>query len=138
MPRYAATILVVEDEKPILRMIVKSLAREKSYRVLTAASAEHGLDVGRFDRRTITLLISNVMLPGMSGSEIARRIKKVRPHMAVILIDGKGNGKLAVLAKNDGWRVLRKTQAGDALLACVRHEIGHLAVPAKKANAAGR
>ena len=119
----AATILVVEDEPDILKLIRTALSKVPTYTVLCARSGEEGLKISLASRRTIHLLVSNVFLPGMLGSTMAAKIKAQRPRMRVILVDGKGRGKLALLGLNAGWEVLRKPQTGAALLERVRAEL---------------
>lgn len=119
-------ILVVEDEKAILKVILAGLAGMTEYKVMVAVTAEEGLRLGLDLRRKVDMLLSNVMLPGMSGTELAGRLKAKRPDLLVVLIDGKGSGNLATLARQSGWRVLRKAGTGAALLERIRSELESL------------
>ena len=79
------TILVVEDETGIRELIRKILRRER-YRVLEAGSAEEALAAAQ--GQTIDLLITDVMLPGIRGPELAHRIQQAAPHVKTLFISG--------------------------------------------------
>jgi len=68
-------------------------------------------------KRTIHLLISDVMMPDMSGPDLASVLKKRRPEMHVMLMSGYANGSMLVL--NHGWHFIRKPFLPTALLAGV-------------------
>ena len=71
---------------------------------------------------TIHLLLANAILPGMLGTDVAVKLKAVRPAMRVILLTGKAHKDLAVL--NGGFQRLEKARAGEDLLERVRAELG--------------
>lgn len=82
-----ATILVAEDEEGVRELAVSALER-RGYRVLQAASGEEALRVaGGFDG-TIHLLVSDVVMPGLKGPELAARLRAMRPGIKVLLISG--------------------------------------------------
>jgi len=80
-----ATILVVEDEGGIRELIRKILQRE-GYRVLEAGSAEEALTVAQ--GQAVDLLITDVMLPGTRGPELARRMQQAAPRLRTLFISG--------------------------------------------------
>jgi CheY-like chemotaxis protein len=80
-----ATILVVDDETGIRELIRKILRRER-YRVLEAGSAEEALAAAQ--GQTVDLLITDVMLPGMHGPELARRMQQAAPRLKILFISG--------------------------------------------------
>ncbi|MFW5947523.1 MAG: PAS domain-containing protein [Gemmatimonadota bacterium] len=84
--RGTETILVVEDEKPV-RTVVQRILEGQGYRVRTAGSAAEALRVtGTED--PIHLLLTDIVLPDLSGRELARRLVEARPGLAVILTSG--------------------------------------------------
>ena len=109
----AATILVVEDEAGIRELIRKILQRER-YRVLEAGSAEEALALAQ--GQSIDLLITDVMLPGIHGPELARRMQQATPHLKILFISGY-TGEEQVPA---GARFLAKPFTLSALLDKVR------------------
>ena len=84
-PGEPATILVVEDETGIRELIRKILQRER-YRVLEAGSAEEALTIAQ--GQSIDLLITDVMLPGIHGPELARRMQQAAPKLKTLFISG--------------------------------------------------
>jgi CheY-like chemotaxis protein len=78
-------ILVVDDEAGIRGLVLKFLRRE-GYRVLEAASAEEALKVSRGER--VNLLVTDVMLPGLQGSELARKMYEANSNLKVLYISG--------------------------------------------------
>jgi signal transduction histidine kinase len=81
------TVLIAEDEDGVRLLAVQSLERH-GYRVLAAASGEEALRLaGHFDG-TIHLLLSDVVMPGMKGPEVAERLRAMRPGIRVLLMSG--------------------------------------------------
>ncbi len=83
----AETVLVVEDEDGV-RALTSKILQTAGYTVLEAASAEEALVV--CDRYTgpIHVMVTDVVMPGLSGRELARRIETLRPRMRVLYISG--------------------------------------------------
>jgi PAS domain S-box-containing protein len=81
------TILVVEDE-PAVRALVARILRGTGYRVLEAGNGEGALEVfGRADGR-VDLVLSDVVMPRMSGPELVRRLLLQRPDLRVLFMSG--------------------------------------------------
>ncbi|MHC4941957.1 MAG: hybrid sensor histidine kinase/response regulator [Planctomycetota bacterium] len=80
-------ILVVEDEEPVRRLIVQVL-REAGYTVIETANAREALPIGKDYTDRIDLLIADVVMPGLSGPELAREILSVRADMKTLFISG--------------------------------------------------
>ena len=79
------TILVVDDETGIRELIRKILSRE-GYRVLEAGNAEDAQAAARGQH--IDLIITDVMLPGINGPELARRMQQAAPRLKALFISG--------------------------------------------------
>ena len=73
LPRGDETILVVEDQEGPRRLVV-SILRDLGYRVLEAATPAAAIDLASDSDETIDLLLTDVIMPGMSGPELARRL----------------------------------------------------------------
>ncbi|MBW1734538.1 hybrid sensor histidine kinase/response regulator [Methanosarcinales archaeon] len=83
----AETILVVEDNDQVLDMIVKILDRY-GYRTLPARDGAEAVRVARDFEGEIHLLLTDVIMPGMSGKEVAERLRSERPDMKVLFMSG--------------------------------------------------
>src|SRR6266436_1791041 len=79
------TILCVDDEETP-RTLRKLILQKQGYQVLTAGSGEEALEL--LDRANIHLVLSDQMMPGMTGTELTKSVKAMRPTMPVILISG--------------------------------------------------
>jgi two-component system phosphate regulon response regulator PhoB len=82
-------ILVVDDEEDILELLTYNLSRE-GYRVLCTTSGEKTLSL--VERETPDLIVLDLMLPGMDGLEVARRLKD-KPHtrnVPIVMLTAKG------------------------------------------------
>jgi len=85
--RGTETVLLVEDVAP-LREIVRRVLVENGYAVLDAADARSALLQSEKFHGTIHLLLSDVVLPGISGPELSERLKSLRPEMRVLFTSG--------------------------------------------------
>jgi hypothetical protein len=83
----AQTILVVDDDAEVCDMVRKMLLG-RGFQVLTAISGEEAIRVCRDHPGPIHVLVSDVVMPGMNGSELSRRIKTLRPEIRLLLISG--------------------------------------------------
>ncbi len=81
------TILVVEDEAA-LRRVVQRILEGAGYRVLLAGTAEEALKLARREGDTIGMLLTDVVMPGMSGRELAQEIAELYPHLPVLFTSG--------------------------------------------------
>jgi two-component system, cell cycle sensor histidine kinase and response regulator CckA len=86
-------ILLVDDQGELRRLLGCVLQRA-GFRVFEAASGEEALDLFSRDGARIQLLITDVVMPGMDGSELARRVSRKRPAIKVLFISGYSGHKL--------------------------------------------
>jgi signal transduction histidine kinase/CheY-like chemotaxis protein len=85
--RAGATLLLVEDEEAVRRMAVRALS-EGGFRVLQAASGQEALSLPPDSRDVIDLLITDVVMPGMDGTELAARLIDHCPGLRVLFVSG--------------------------------------------------
>jgi CheY-like chemotaxis protein len=81
------TVLLVEDD-PGVRKIANRILSGRGYRVLEAAEGDEALNIVSQHQDTIHLLLSDVVLPGLSGRELAARIREQRPGIRVLFASG--------------------------------------------------
>jgi PAS domain S-box-containing protein len=81
------TVLLVEDEESVRELVRLTLAA-RGYRVLEAENGESGLRVAEAHGDGIDILITDVVMPGMGGRELARRLLQLRPRLSVLYLSG--------------------------------------------------
>ena len=84
---HGETILVVEDEAGILKLI-KTMLDDLGYIVLTAGSAKEALQLSEVHGHEIRMLITDVIMPGMNGRELAEQIKLLHPDLEILFMSG--------------------------------------------------
>jgi len=93
------TILVIDDEE-IIRNRLGKLLRMDDYTVLTAANGQEGLDL--CFTQHVDVVLSDIKMPGMSGTEVLKRVKESVPEIEVIMITGHGGLDTAIEALRAG------------------------------------
>ena len=81
------TILLVDDEKMILD-VGRELLEELGYTVLPAISGQEAIEIFQKDPDQIDMIIMDMIMPGMSGSETFDRLKEIRPDVKILLSSG--------------------------------------------------
>jgi CheY-like chemotaxis protein len=86
-PHADETILLVEDEQ-VVRDLVGQILQTTGYAVLQSTSGEQALQMSSAHQGPIHLLLADVVLPGLSGPEVAAQLVSTRPEMQVIYMSG--------------------------------------------------
>jgi nitrogen-specific signal transduction histidine kinase/ActR/RegA family two-component response regulator len=114
------TVLLVEDE-PMVRALAVELLRSRGYEILAVGSGEEALAVAGQHDGAIDLLLTDVIMPGMNGGELAATLGRQRPQMKVLFTSGHTENVIAhhgVLY--EGVEFLSKPYSRDSLLTRVR------------------
>ena len=86
-PGGSETILLVEDEEAV-RAIVSKILQNKGYTVLEARQGHEALQICKDHHGPIHLMVTDVVMPHMSGSELAERLTTLRPELRVLFMSG--------------------------------------------------
>jgi CheY-like chemotaxis protein len=108
------TVLVVEDE-PAVRALVKRALEKSGYLVLTAGDGEEALQVSAAYQGTIHLLVTDVVMPKLGGPGLASRLLLSRPVTRVLYLSGYAHGLLT-----EGANFVAKPFTPETLTARVR------------------
>ncbi|MBT5457775.1 MAG: response regulator [Rhodospirillaceae bacterium] len=81
------TVMLVEDEDAV-RMFGARALRNKGYNVVEAASGEEALEILKTDAESIDVLITDVVMPGLDGPAMIRKVREIHPDMRVVFISG--------------------------------------------------
>jgi nitrogen-specific signal transduction histidine kinase/ActR/RegA family two-component response regulator len=117
------TVLLVEDEES-LRTLTRTLLEQSGYTVLEAKGGSQAIEIARQHRGPIHLLLTDMVMPGMVGHEVADEVAPIRPEMRVIYMSGYvGFTPRGVLDSDESF--LPKPFTQDTLLRKV-HEVLNL------------
>ncbi|MBI4165217.1 MAG: response regulator [Acidobacteria bacterium] len=118
--RGSETIIVVEDEEPV-RSLVRRVLESKGYAVLTASTAEEATRICEQQEGKISLLLTDVVMPGMSGRKLAQHLGFSRPEMKILYMSGYTDNAIVHHGVLDpGTAFLQKPFTPDAILRKVR------------------
>ncbi len=117
VPHEACVILLVEDE-PQVQAVTTRILRAFGYSVVTAHNERTALAQAEQHGGSIGLVVSDLVLPGVSGKDLVRRLRKPCEHAQVLYISGYSPEHVGTLA--DGACFLRKPFTAQELLAIVR------------------
>jgi two-component system, cell cycle sensor histidine kinase and response regulator CckA len=120
----AGTILLVEDDV-WLRGLAATVLEGAGYQVLSASSSEEAQDLAQRHQGPLDLLVTDVVMPGVSGAELAERLRAVRPRLRVLYMSGyTAESVLKDGVLPEGIALLSKPFTPSALLAKVRQRLG--------------
>ena len=124
--RKAGRVLVVEDEELVRDLTVAVLERA-GYSVMSAGDGDRALELLDESEHGIDVLLSDMVMPGMSGGELARRVTALEPDSQVLLMSGYTDELMAPGGDGAtlGANFLQKPFAADALLESVAERVGH-------------
>jgi len=114
------TILVVEDEPGVLNLVVHTL-RKRGFTVLETTDPEHGVALFEEHAHEIDMLLTDVVMPFMSGPALADLLTQKKPELKVLFMSGHTDNRVSfekILEK--GVQFLPKPFASDALIRKVR------------------
>lgn len=116
------TILLVEDD-PAVRSVASRALQAKGYVMLPVEDAEAALELASRSEAPIDLLLSDVVLPGLTGPELAHALREERPELAVVFISGYSEELLQSRVVVGDATFLSKPFTIDVLAATVRRAL---------------
>lgn len=129
-PSGDETILLVEDNEAVRRS-AKRILRERGYRVLEAPNGREALKIFQAQGQNIQLLLTDLVLPGSDGREVAAQIQELCPTLPVIFTSGyQRTARHPQVA--EPIVIFRKPFAGEALVRKIRQVLDDGAIPANR------
>jgi PAS domain S-box-containing protein len=121
-PRGSETILLVEDEAAV-RSLLRRFLEGQGYRVLEAGDGEVGLEQAEKREGEIDLLLTDLVMPGMGGFELARRLESRWPEIRILFMSGYSEDAVGMMDNEplmDASNFLQKPFSTDLLARRVR------------------
>lgn len=122
------TILLVEDDDNI-RDVTRKILEMHGYTVLTAGTATEGIHVFEQHEGQVDLLVTDVMMPGMNGRELVRRLTDRCPELKAMFISGYDSAMVCPGMQNRNVTYLQKPFTVDELARKVRELIDGAVYP---------
>ncbi len=113
------SVLLVDDE-PLLRNLVQVVLTEAGYRVIVASCGKEALALASAPDVEIDLLVTDVVMPGMSGPQLAGELLRPRPETPVLYMSGYVGNALTDQGLDEGATLLHKPFKPEQLLKLVR------------------
>ena len=127
--RGTETILLVEDAEP-LRGLAREFLQRAGYKVLEAAKGSDALQIARDFGGPIHLLLTDVVMPGIGGKDLADKLASLRPEMKVLFMSGYPNDAITQAgALVSGATLLEKPFSRELLCSKVRHVLSACSAP---------
>jgi two-component system, cell cycle sensor histidine kinase and response regulator CckA len=117
------SVLLVEDDDQV-RAFIRMLLTNNGYRVLEAQTGAEGLAIAQTESQNIDLLLSDMLLPELSGFDLAQKTLELKPEMKVLFMTGYVEGDIVQRCISElGASFLDKPFQPNALLSRVREAI---------------
>ncbi len=111
-------------DEPGIRALIRKILRRERYNVLEAGTSEEALSAASVHQGRIDLLLTDVMLPGISGRNLAERLREARPGLKIIYVSGFTDDEgVRIGAFPPGSKYLQKPFTLGALLGKVREAL---------------
>jgi PAS domain S-box-containing protein len=121
-PGNGGTVLVVEDDD-VLRAVTVRILQGAGYRVLAAAGGREALARATVEAGPLHAAVLDVVMPGMSGVEVAAELRRVRPETALLYASGVRDGLALHRAADPAVPLLAKPFSPEALLAAIAERV---------------
>ena len=129
LPRGTETVLLVEDEDQV-RVLAREILSRHGYQVLEARGATEALAIATRPAGTIDLMVTDMIMPGLSGRELAERLATLQPAMRVLYMSGHADrGIVHEGVLDQGTAYLQKPFTPEALIRMARRVLGGPASP---------
>ena len=133
--RVAGTVLVVEDEE-ILRLAVSKMLRKEHFSVIEAGDGTTGANLFLVNEARIDVVLLDLTLPGMSGSDVLKEMQRIRPDVKVVLTTAfNQDSALSSIGEERPWGYVQKPYQFRELISLLRKACQDQ--PEASGNAAG-
>jgi CheY-like chemotaxis protein len=125
---HTETVLLVDDD-PLVRLLILRALKTQGFTVLEARNGSHALDVANEHAAPIHIVISDIVMPDMDGTELFRTLRGWYPNIRFLFISGQMTGADADTSPDGRTAFLPKPFSVDTLLAYMQHVLAATAPP---------
>lgn len=118
--KEAKTILLVEDEE-VMRSLFEMILKRQGYTILIASNGGEALNVLENHKGSVDLLLTDVIMPGIGGIELSKKILLMMPHLKVIYMSGYTNDSIDMPANSNKISFIQKPFNSQALTLKVKN-----------------
>jgi two-component system cell cycle sensor histidine kinase/response regulator CckA len=123
LPRGSETVLVVEDEEVLRKLAIRILDKQ-GYKTLEASQGNEALSICEQHKEPINLLLTDVVMPGMSGRELSSRLSPFHPEVKTLYMSGHASHAIMYHGVLEpGVNLLQKPFTPEALARKVRESL---------------
>jgi DNA-binding response OmpR family regulator len=116
------SVILVADDEPLIRNLVTLLLQHEGYFVISAADGHEGLELSRKYPGVIDLLITDINMPRMNGTDLCGHLMEERPGLKMLVMSGADMSE--IVSQNANLPFLPKPFDGKTLIARVRAILG--------------
>ena len=116
MNRDQTRVLVIDDE-PSVRKVLRDILATFGFQTDAVADGPAGIE--QFRQRGYDVVITDLLMPGMTGVEVAAKLRDLDPNVGLILLTGSSSPAVSAEAKRDRLGLLHKPVSPDQLVAAV-------------------
>ncbi len=114
----AETVILLAEDDPIVRNLVRAMLVKEHYQVVTANDGEEALEVFRLYHGVIHLLLTDIRMPRMDGLTLAEKVRVLNPEIKIVVMSGETS---TVIRKENVFEAfLRKPFVPPTLLQCIQ------------------
>lgn len=113
------TILLTEDEDRV-RKIVEMMLKRYGYNVIAAANGQEAIHLFKTTGKPVKLLLTDMIMPGINGLELAKTLREMRPELKVLCMSGYTDSALYEGIRDEGFAFLNKPFAPKVLVGKIR------------------
>ncbi|MCH2172084.1 PAS domain S-box protein [Myxococcota bacterium] len=122
-PGNGETLLVIEDQASV-RSLITQVLRGHGYRVIEAADGNEAISLFESAAETVEMVITDVIMPGISGPEAVKRLRELQPEIAVVFMSGYTDVRLDHrISREPGVAFLHKPIRLSQLCAVIRKQL---------------
>ena len=124
-PRHRAELILLVEDEPMVRLAIRRILERHGYTVLDAGGGEEALHICEARGREIHLVLTDMIMPGMTGTELARRIAPLCFGAQVLCMSGYTDDEVFRRGLLDGGTAfIQKPFTAEALTRKVRDVLG--------------